>query len=75
MKDASIVRIRPKKGKGKGEMVPLESKTVSQRVRSWILADDRLLERPSRSTSLSISGILMFGLVSISPPLSPPWAS
>jgi DNA invertase Pin-like site-specific DNA recombinase len=30
MEDASIVRIRPKKGKGKGEMVPLETKTVSQ---------------------------------------------
>jgi cation-transporting ATPase 13A1 len=29
MEDASIVRIRPKKGKGKGEMVPLETKTVS----------------------------------------------
>jgi hypothetical protein len=29
LKDASIVRIRPKKGKGKGEMIPLESKTVS----------------------------------------------
>jgi hypothetical protein len=28
MEDASIVRIRPKKGKGKGEMVPLETKTV-----------------------------------------------
>jgi hypothetical protein len=28
LKDASIVRIRPKKGKGKGEMIPLESKTV-----------------------------------------------
>jgi hypothetical protein len=28
LKDASIVRIRPKKGKGKGEMIPLESKIV-----------------------------------------------
>ena len=30
LKEASIVRARPKKGKGKGEMIPLESKTVSQ---------------------------------------------
>jgi hypothetical protein len=29
MKEASIVRIRPRKGKGKGEMIPLEQKTVS----------------------------------------------
>lgn len=30
LKDASIVRVRPKKGKGKGEMIPLETKTVGR---------------------------------------------
>jgi manganese-transporting P-type ATPase len=29
MKDASKVRVIPLKGRGKGEMVPLDSKTVS----------------------------------------------
>jgi hypothetical protein len=64
MKDASIVRIRPKKGKGKGEMVPLETKTVSHPKSAMRRITDRSpTESPSQSINSSISETLTSGRV------------
>jgi hypothetical protein len=53
LKDASIVRVRPKKGKGKGEMISLEA------IKLMI----RLLALLNPSTCLSISETPTSGLV------------
>lgn len=63
MEDASIVRIRPKKGKGKGEMVPLETKTVSQLYTLEGKADVRPMEHLNLSINSSINGIHTSGHV------------